>query len=146
MPTVFLCQSSSTPSFQTVSFKDLNDTSALKKELSRFIKAGSKNISPKEEKNILKEVPVWNCSDTTISFLKANIFEQSLNVYIIISGRHPNTYIKKFYVSYSDHHQIGIPQGAYSDIYEPHTCDIPVTKKDKVIQTSKCKVFKRAGR
>jgi cytochrome c-type biogenesis protein CcmH/NrfF len=146
MPTAFLCQSASTPSFQTVSFKDLSDTSSLKKELSQFTKNSIKSSSATIEKDILKEIPVWSCSDTTISFLKANFLVQSLNVYIIVSGKRPKTYIKNFYVSYSDHHHIGIPQIAYSDIYEPHTCDIPVTKKNKVIQSSKCKVFKRADR
>lgn len=146
MPTVFLGQNASTPVFPTTSYKDLNDTSTLKKEISQFTKAGVKNFSQTNEKDILKEVPVWSCSDTTISFLKTNVLVQNLNVYIIVSGKRPKTYIKNFYVSYSDHRHINIPQSAYSDIYEPHTCDIPITKKNKVIQTSKCKVFKRADK
>jgi hypothetical protein len=146
MPTIFLGQNSSTSAFQTTSYKDLNDTSALKKEISQFTKAGAKNTFTTNEKDLLVEIAPWSCTDTTISFIKANWIVSSLNVYIVISGKLPKTYIKTFNMTYSDHHVIGIPKSAYSDIYEPHTCDIPLTKKHKVIQTSKCKVLKRVDR
>lgn len=146
MATISFSQNSSTFSFQTISYKDLSDTSALKKEISQFTKTGAKNTFTTNEKDFLIEIAPWLCTDSTIGFVKGNWISMNLNVYIVISGKPSMTYIKTFNMCYSDHHIIKIPKSAYSDIYEPHTCDNPVIKKNKVIQNSKCKVFKRSDR
>jgi hypothetical protein len=143
LTTFFFGQTASPPSLQTISFNDLSDTSALKKEISQFTKAGSKKIILTDEKDLLVEIAPWLCTDTTIGFEKGNWIIQNLYVYIAISGKFPKTYIKTFNMAYSDHHRIKIPQIAYSDIYEPHTCELTMNK-NKIIQSSKCRVFKRS--
>jgi hypothetical protein len=146
IPIVLLGQGVSNLILQTTSYKDLNDTSALKKEISQFTNAGAKNNFTMSDKDLLVEILPWLCTDTLIYFEKGNWIVMDLSVNIEISGKPPKTYITSFNMTYSAHHLIEIPKCAYSDIYEPHTCYIPEANKNKIIKTSNCRVFKRADK